>query len=169
MAESMALNSTRVTFNYKVLYAAMDEQRRNRNLTWQDISREIGVAASTIVKTGDSGHKTMEADGVWAMVQWVGQTMHYFTRNAKLTAPPTITINKGELRRFDTTAFYAALDEQRRARGWTWQQLAHEIGGFSPAMLTRLTERGRMGVSQVVILADWLGQPAENFTYIAKR
>ncbi len=69
------------------------------------------------------------------------------------------------MRRVNAHAVYAALDQQRRARGWTWQLLAQEIGGFSPAMLTRLARGGRMGVDQLGAVAAWLGRTLESFTH----
>src|SRR6185437_1581883 len=41
--------------------------------------------------------------------------------------------------RWDVPALHAALDARRRERGMTWKQVAEEIGGFTPAMLTGLT------------------------------
>ena len=42
---------------------------------------------------------------------------------------------------FAINRLYEALDERRRARGLSWQQLAHEIGGVSPATLSGIPRR----------------------------
>jgi len=67
-----------IRFDAKALYAALDEQRRARGLTWADVARETGVAASTLKRTQDGGR--LELDGALAMVTWLGRTVESFTR-----------------------------------------------------------------------------------------
>ena len=67
-----------IRFDAKALYAALDEQRRARGLTWADVARETGVAASTLKRTQDGGR--LELDGALAMVTWLGRTIESFTR-----------------------------------------------------------------------------------------
>ncbi len=56
----------------------MDQQRKDRGMTWADISKEIGVSASTIRRTKDGGR--MEVDGMIAMVDWLGVQVETFVR-----------------------------------------------------------------------------------------
>ena len=65
-------------FDSKALYQALDEQRLRRDMTWTEISKEIGVSASTIRRTKDGGR--MEVDGMIAMVDWLGAKVETFIR-----------------------------------------------------------------------------------------
>ena len=65
-------------FDSKALYQALDEQRLRRDMTWTEISKEIGVSASTIRHTKDGGR--MEVDGMIAMVDWLGAKVETFIR-----------------------------------------------------------------------------------------
>ena len=65
-------------FDSKALHQALDEQRKHRGMTWTEVSREIGVSASTIRRTKDGGR--MEVDGLIAMVDWLGAPVETFTR-----------------------------------------------------------------------------------------
>ena len=60
----------------KALYEAIDKQRKDRGLTWRDVSREIGVSTSTITGTKRGGR--MEVDGMLAMVGWLGVPVETF-------------------------------------------------------------------------------------------
>ena len=138
-------------------------------MSWQEVARDIGgerrgahrISASTITRTARGG--VMEADGVLAMIRWLGLRFNDFTPGAPKTNPVKTGPQRG---RFDPRAFYEALDTERRSRKLTWKQLALEFPGHSPGMLTRLSMGGRMGVGQVVILSAWLGRAPEDFAHI---
>jgi hypothetical protein len=106
----------------------------------------------------------MEADGVLAMVRWLGLRFSDFT-----TGPSSSRRHSGFPRvrkgRFHARAFYEAINEKRVKEGKTWKQLSAEIAGFSPGMLTRLAKGGRLEANQVVMLSDWLGKEPEDFTH----
>ncbi len=65
-------------FDSKALYQAIDEQRRTREMTWTEVSKEIGVSTSTITGTKRGGR--MEVDGMLAMVHWLGVPVEAFVR-----------------------------------------------------------------------------------------
>ena len=66
-------------FDARVLYEAMDEQRRVRGLSWREVAQEIGgISPSTLTRTMLGGR--MEADGMLAMCRWVGRTAESFLR-----------------------------------------------------------------------------------------
>jgi DNA-directed RNA polymerase specialized sigma24 family protein len=58
-------------FDAKALHRALDEQRKRRELSWEDISKEIGVSTSTLRSTKEGGR--MEVDGMLAMVYWLNE------------------------------------------------------------------------------------------------
>lgn len=65
-------------FDSAALYHALNEQRLSRNMSWNDISKEIGVSASTMQRTRLGGR--MEVDGMIAMVDWLGEQVETFVR-----------------------------------------------------------------------------------------
>ena len=66
------------------------------------------------------------------------------------------------MRRLDSAALYAALDQQRLARGLTWTGVARETG-VSLATIRRTKRAGRMEVDGMLTLIGWLGVPVETF------
>lgn len=62
----------------------------------------------------------------------------------------------------DVEALYAALDEQRKARGLSWRELAKEAG-VSPSTLTRLGQKKRPDVDSFAALIQWLGISSDRF------
>ncbi len=67
-------------FDTRALYAALDAQRRQREMSWQQVAQETGVAASTMMRTRLGGR--LEVDGMLAMVRWLGRTVESFTQGA---------------------------------------------------------------------------------------
>ena len=65
-------------FDTKALYAALDQQRTTRGLSWTKVAAEIGVSASTITRTRTGGR--MEVDGMLAMVSWLRVPVETFVR-----------------------------------------------------------------------------------------
>ena len=72
------------------------------------------------------------------------------------------------MRRFDPAALFAALDQQRIARGLSWDQLAREIG-VSAATMKRTQQGGRMEVDGMLAMVGWLGVPVETFVRDTRR
>jgi len=64
--------------------------------------------------------------------------------------------------RFDAKALYVALDEQRRTREMSWEQVAAAIG-VSVGTITRTRTIGRLEVDEMLAMVSWLGVPAETF------
>jgi transcriptional regulator with XRE-family HTH domain len=153
--------SEQVLFDLAGLYGALDARRRARGLSWQQAAHEIGTARSTIIRTAGDG--VMEADGVLAMLRWLGASPERFvlpTRAGRSGAVPT--------GRCDTPLVHRLLDRRRRDRGMTWREVADELGhGVTPAMLTRLAAGGRMSIQLLVAAAAWLNCPIDSLTAVA--
>ena len=64
--------------------------------------------------------------------------------------------------RFDSDAFFAALDSQRQARGQTWKDVALEAG-ISASTLTRMSQGKRPDVDSLAALSAWAGLPINDF------
>jgi len=59
-------------FDARVLYEAMDEQRRVRGLSWREVAQEIGgISPSTLTRTKLGGR--MEADGMLACLLYTSR------------------------------------------------------------------------------------------------
>jgi hypothetical protein len=164
-------------FDVRALYDALDAQRRARDLTWAQVTREVNqhrtrlrpIAQSTI--TGLETKQGGEGDGVLQMLLWLGRTPESFVpaipdANAPRYRLPQVTT--GEIVRWDTRALFEALDRERQQRGWTWMALARDIGGFTPSMLTNLATGPRTGFPRVMRLVRWLAEPAVTFTRVAR-
>ena len=133
----------------------MDDQRRPRALSWAAVTREINhfitdghpVASSTL--TGVKANAVAEGDGILQMLLWLRRTPESFVPGFpdadavrfQLPEPPD-----GQILRWDARALHAALNAKRLAAGMTWQDIANEVGGFSPRMLTNLAKGGRVGI-----------------------
>jgi len=163
-------------FDVEALYAALDAQRQARGLSWQQAVREINtlfdrtparpVSASTV--TGMRSRAVIDGDGVLQMLRWLDRTPESFVPGSpEAAALPDIPSDR--ILRFDARKMYSALDSRRAERGMTWKQVADEIGGFSAAMLTRLSQGGRVGFPHVMRITHWLGRPAVAFTRISER
>jgi len=66
-----------IRFDVKALHAALDAQRKARDLSWADVAREIGVGSATMTRMKEGGR--LEVDGMLAMVRWLGRTVESFT------------------------------------------------------------------------------------------
>ena len=74
---------------------------------------------------------------------------------------------------FDLAAVCAALDDQRRARGLSWQQVTREINGFfegvrparpvSSSTLTAMARRSSVEGNVMLLVLRWLGRTPESF------
>src|SRR5262245_31760776 len=159
-------------FDLKALYAALDEQRQLRGLSWAQVTREINavgpvpaghpIATSTIISLRTKA--VAEGAGVLQMLRWLGRAPESFMSGlpADLTAAKLPEADAREVLRFDTRKLYEALEQARRTRGLTWPQVAVETG--VPASHMRgLAKGGRTGFPGVMRLTRWLHQPASRF------
>ena len=163
-------------FTLRALYDALDEQRRARNMSWTAVAGEVNrfrtklrpIAVSTI--TSLRKKPVGEGDGILQMLLWLGRTPESFV--AGLTAADSAPyrlpeLGTGQILRWDTRALFDAVNAERVTRRLTWTELARQIGGFTPSMLTNLSKGGRIGFPRVMRLVRWLGRPAVSFTRIA--
>ena len=67
-------------FDSKALYNALDQKRRDHQMSWSQVSAEIGVSVSTITRTQRGSR--LEVDGMLAMVDWLGVSVETFVRES---------------------------------------------------------------------------------------
>jgi hypothetical protein len=163
-------------FDLKALYAALDQQRQARGLTWAQATREINavgpapprhpIATSTI--TGLRTKVVAEGAGVLQMLRWLGRAPESFVPGlpADLAGAQLPPVETRVVLRFDTRKLYEALDLERKARGLTWQQVA-VVTGVPASHMTGLAKGGRTGFPGVMRLTCWLHQPASTFVRMA--
>ena len=155
----------RLKFDPQALYEAVDARRRERGMTWADLSRELRISTSTIQGLTKRGR--LELDGVIGLARWVGRTVESFAGGDGGPSPrPSSHGETGRFLRFQTAALYAALDEERERRAMTWAGIAGEIwpsGECGPNQLERLAKGGRADVHTVLALCQWLGRTVQSF------
>jgi hypothetical protein len=159
-----------VVFDGQALYDALDQQRRSRGMTWQEVARTVGVSASAM--TAVARRERLEADGVLAMVRWLGRTPESFTGDPgdkAGSAPAGDALTSQRFLRVDTTALHRGLDERRRSLDLTWRQVAQQIGNVTPSMLSRLAMGGRTEVNVLLAATAWLGSSVDRFTHLTDR
>jgi hypothetical protein len=153
-------------FDLPALYRAIDSKRLRRRLKWPAVAEGIGLPLKTIQNTRYAG--VMEADGVLAMVRWLGVPPETFVRPEREGPYPSY-MSAGTIWRVDATALHARLVETREARGLTWKALARELGdGVAPSSLTRLKDGGRVSIYLLAAASAWLDEPIEAFTRVVE-
>jgi hypothetical protein len=168
----------RADFDLKALYNALDDERRSRGMSWAAIAREIGrgmteghpVGTSTITRL--KTRVLAEGDGILQMLLWLRRTPESLIPGfpdadaGRFRLPD---VRRDRVLRWDTRALHSALNAQRQARGMTWMEVAREVGGVTPGMLTNLAKGGRTAFPGVMRVVGWLDRPAVTFLKTATR
>lgn len=159
-------------FSLQALYAALDAQRQERGYSWSRATREMvqhgkrhPLSLSTV--KGMRTKALAEADGVLAMLRWLGRSPESFLPASDVTGERGAClpdIPSGKVLRFDTIRIHAALDVQRLERKMTWVQVAEEIG-LGVSTLTHLAKGGRTAFPGVMRIMQWLGEPSARYMY----
>lgn len=165
-------------FDMGAFHAALDAARQAKGLSWIELAAEtnrplegttsIPIHPATL--RGMLAKRSVTSAVVLQALAWLGRTPESF-----LTGPPTLPetplpeSGPGRVLRFDTQALHAALNAQRQARGLSWAQVAAELPGFTTSMLTNLATGPLIGFPRVMLLTQWLGQPAAHFVRVRAR
>jgi len=168
-------------FDIAALHSAIDQRRRERQMSWTAVAREVSrsgergdvhpVSPSTI-----SGLKNkrwgVEGDGLLQMLLWLGRSPETFVAGHPGADHPDAQlphVNGGRILRFDVPLIYAKLDTARLSRGLTWTEVAGEVGGLcSPEQLRAMRTQQRTSFPHVMRLARWLRCPAVALTRLAR-
>jgi transcriptional regulator with XRE-family HTH domain len=62
----------------------------------------------------------------------------------------------------DVVGLHAALDAEREGRGWSWRQLARELG-LSASTMSRLANGQKPDVDAFAVMVSWLQADANRF------
>ena len=162
-------------FDMRALHTALDDERRARKLTWDELAAEINApfkhTPSIPISVGTLRTMTAKRSVTSAVVlqalRWLRRTPESFLagRGDQALAPSEALPEAGpaQILQFETEAMHAALDAKRRGRGLTWREVASELPGFTPSMLTNLARGPLIGFPRVMALTQWLGRPAADF------
>src|SRR6186713_766459 len=149
MFDRKLFQSGKLKFDPQALFDAVDAQRRERGMTWSELSQELHISTTTI--KGMTKRKWgIELDGVIGLAHWGGRTVESFAGgDGGPPAGPNSRGKFGRFLRFDTAALYAALNQERERRGMTWDQVAAEIWPAGPWGAKQLKGMARGGRSEV--------------------
>jgi hypothetical protein len=167
-------------FSLRVLYDAVDAQRRARGISWTRVAEEMNSAGVT----RRSGHRlspstiiglrtrnAAEGDGVLQMLRWLNRSPESFVAVKSTRLEPKAkfsSVPPGKVLRFDTKKLHLALDARRIERGLTWNQIASYIG-VSVSSLAHLSAGGRTSFPKVMRILSWLDSRAADFTRLTDR
>jgi hypothetical protein len=162
------------SFDMAALYSALETERRNRGLTWQQLTAEVDepfrhvpsipISISTI--TGMTRKRSVTSAVVLQLLRWLGRTPESFLKGAAAAGSAEESlpdVGPHRIMRFDTNLMHQALNEARLRQGLTWKQVADELPGFTQGMLTNLSTGPAIGFPRVMIITQWLERPAASF------
>lgn len=152
----------------------LDEERQKRRLSWSQLAEEVNRPFTNIpsipihpATLRDMPKKRSVTSAVVLQVlRWLGRVPEAFLvpadKESEMEAAlPEVSMN--HVLRLDTHALYTALEAERKRRGMTWVEVAAELPGFQPAMLTNLATGPLIGFPRVMLLTQWLGAPLSRF------
>jgi hypothetical protein len=165
-------------FDMRAFHGTLDAARQARDLTWAELAVEINrpLEGTTSIPIHHATLRNMLAKRsvtgtvVLLALAWLGRTPESFlTGSTALPETPLPESGPGRVLRFDTRALHAALNAQRQVRELSWKEVAAELPGFTPSMLTNLATGPLIGFPRVMLLTQWLGQPAAHFVRVRPR
>jgi len=167
-------------FNMRAFHVELDEQRRSRGLTWEEVAKEINRPFETTPSMPISPgtlrdmlkKRSVTSAVVLQVLRWLGRTPESFLSGPTRSVSPDEELPEtmpDRVLRLDTRAIYDALAQERRRRGLTWQQVADELPGFTANMLTNLANGPLIGFPRVITLTQWLGLPVSTFVRARSR
>ncbi len=132
-----------VAFDLGELSRRIDTARSERDITWAQLSRDVGVSASTIRRFASA--TDAEADGVLALIRWLGATPEEFVADSSIVGEPLAPSGDAYVR-VDMTAVEASGGSGSAGKPsshsrTTIQRLvwAAQEAGVTVASLTRLS------------------------------
>lgn len=129
-----------VSFDLGVLFRAADDERRREGLTWTALAALVGVSATTMRRFGTADDA--EADGVLAVVRWLGAAPEDFVNGGTVRGRDLPSEPNGYVR-VDMEAVARALGQRGNGRR-TRTTIQHLVGvaeqsGLPVALLTRVS------------------------------
>ena len=131
-----------VRFDLRALFLAVDDERDRQSLSWAALARHTSVATSTIRRYEEADDA--EADGVLALIGWLGATPEDFVTGDAMSGIP-LRIEDSSLIRVDMELVALANGDPGGAGGRTRTSIQHLVevaqrSGQPVASLTRLSD-----------------------------
>ncbi len=167
-------------FDMQALQAALEEARLARGLSWSELAAEINrafagtpsIPISVSTLRGMRKKSSVTSAVVLQVLRWLGRTPESFLVGFSAGASEEEQLpepGSGHVLRFDTRAMHEALDAERARRGMKWKEVANKLPGFSENMLKNLATGPLIGFPRVMLILQWLGQPAVRFVRVHRR
>jgi hypothetical protein len=169
-------------FDAVALHAALDARRLELGLSWKRLAEDVWAQSAELnalrprdhplaitTFTGMAKRGAVGAPHALFMLRWLGQPPEAFLGHERALPAACALPEPGPGRRlrWNLKQLYAELDEQRRAEGMTWAELA-KLLGCSPSQLTGIrTAKFGLGMNVAMAITQWLRKPAAHFVHAA--
>jgi len=170
----------RQVFDCDSFFAALDEQRRERGLDWNQVAAELseqsqelnarlmdhGICPGAVVRV--RGRGTISCQYALYMLRWLGRPPEDFLIGAVVDVGDVQLPQAGpdSRLRWNLHELYTELDHARTERGLTWVRLA-EMLGCTPSRLTNLRTARLADMDLAMRVTQWLHRPAAAFIHPA--
>ena len=161
-------------FDLKGFHRHLDQERLKRGLSWTELATEINrpfidtpsIPIHPATLRDMPKKKSVTSAVILQALRWLGESPEAFLvppveGSLEQAALPRTELN--QVLRLDTRALHEALNTERQRRGMTWAQVALELPGFRPGMLTNLANGPLIGFPRVMLLTQWLNKPIAEF------
>ena len=170
-------------FDARALFEAIDRQRLERSLTWKQAAEAIWAQSSELNTTrhdhpiaiatikGMYKRGNTSCQHALFMLRWISRAPEEFIPHpVEVSARIDLPVAGPDRRlRWNVNALYQALNARRRGEALTWMALA-ELLGCTQSQLTGIkTARFATGMCLAMRITQWLGRPAADFVYAARR
>ena len=168
-------------FDCDALFGALDNQRRDRGLTWYELADELWEQSSVLNARRPTDHplcggaiQRLPERGATScqyalfMLRWLGRPPEDFMTGPVVHVADARLPKAGPDRRlrWDLNELHASLNEERQRRGLTWAELARILDCTSNR-LTNLRTARLADMDLAMRVTQWLGQPAATFIHPA--
>jgi hypothetical protein len=168
-------------FDFAAFVAALDTERRARQLNWYELADELWqqsaqlnaqlldhpLCGGAVSRLGTRGETSCQY--ALFMLRWLDRAPEEFLTgattdvgNTRLPEP-----GPGSRLRWDLNLLHGAVNAQRQERGLTWTELARIIG-CTPSRLTNLRTARMADLNLTMRLTQWLRRPAADFVHAAR-
>ena len=169
-------------FDARALLEARDRQRLERSLSWKqaaeaiwDQSSELNsyrndhpIAVATIKGMGKRGDTSCQH--ALFVLRWINCAPEEFVpRPVEGTRVGLPMAGPDRRLRWNLGALYDALNARRREEQLTWKALADLLGCTQSQLTGIKTARFATGMRLAMRITQWLGCPAADFVYAARR
>lgn len=167
-------------FNLAGFHRRLDSERQRRRLSWIELAEEINrpFTSTTSIPIYFATLRDMQKKSsvtsavILQTLRWLDEAPEAFLvpsldGASRETRLPRAGLD--EVLRLDTVALYSSLNARRQQLDLTWIEVAQELPGFRPGMLTNLAKGPLIGFPRVMLLTQWLDLPLAHFVRARSR